>query len=100
MFDRKKHKIFKNNNWGILAHRGILTHWGILAHQRNLLYKYENEILCIPMVYLAVLTCVSEILNHMCATWRLRKIALQMREITPPGKLSLCCTFFTLTSKV
>ena len=57
MFDRKKHKIFKNNNWGILAHRGILTHWGILAHQRNLLYKYENEILCIPMVYLAVLTC-------------------------------------------
>ena len=82
MFDRKKHKIFKNNNWGILAHRGILTHWGILAHQRNLLYKYENEILCIPMVYLAVLTCVSEILNHMCAIRHSRKITLQMREIT------------------
>ena len=88
MFDRKKHKIFKNNNWGILAHRGILTHWGILAHQRNLLYKYENEILCIPMVYLAVLTCVSEILNHTCAIQRSREITLSMREITPPGKLA------------
>ena len=88
MFDRKKHKIFKNNNWGILAHRGILTHWGILAHQRNLLYKYENEILCIPTVYLAVLTCVSEILNHTCAIRRSREIALPMREITPLGKLA------------
>ena len=88
MFDRKKHKIFKNNNWGILAHWGILTHWGILAHQRNLLYKYENEILCIPMVYLAVLTCVSEILNHTCVIRRSREIALPMREITPLGKLA------------
>ena len=88
MFDRKKYKIFKNNNWGILAHRGILTHWGILAHQRNLSYKYENEILCIPMVYLAVLTCVSEILYHTCAIRCSREFPLPMREITPPGKLA------------
>ena len=88
MFDRKKHKIFKNNNWGILAHRGILMHWGILAHQQNLLYNYENEILCIPTVYLAGLTCVSDILNHTCAIRCSREFPLPMREITPLGKLA------------